>query len=372
MGLFGVDLYGVLARDEGNLVFSPYSAGIALAMTRAGAAGQTLDQMTAVLHADAGLDEGLNAIDQALATRPGEYAWDDKKVTLELATANQLWGQREFPFEDAFLTTLAAQYGAGMRLVDYKEAAEDARTRINDWVSERTQKRIPELIPGGVLTADTRLVLTNAIYLNAPWLHRFNADATAPAPFVRLDGSEVQAQMMHLSESLRYAKGSGYQAIELPYVDGSLAMLVVIPDAGRFDAVQSGLSAGLLDEVLKGLGDSEVQLALPRFEFRTQAGLKDALTELGMPVAFEGGKADFSRMSPEGKSLYIQDVIHEAFISVDEEGTEAAAATAVVVGATAAPPEGVELTVDRPFLFVIRDTETGAILFMGRVLDPNA
>lgn len=373
LSLFSTDLYTILARTEGNLVFSPYSAAVALAMTRNGATGETLDQMSAVLHADrAGdLDAGLNAIDQALATRPGEYRWVDKTVKLELATANQLWGQRDYPFHDAFLDKLAASYGAGMRLVDYIKATEDARKAINAWVSDQTRERIPELIPEGVLNSDTRLVLTNAIYLNAPWMHRFNKDATAPGPFTRLDGSTVEAQLMRLSEELRYAKGTGFQAVELPYVDGSLSMLVIVPDSGKFADFQSTLNADTLATIVSDLKTAQVKLGFPRFEYRTQASLKDALKEMGMPIAFEGGLADFSAMSPDGKNLFIQDVVHEAFIAVDEDGTEAAAATAVVVGRTSAPQDTVELTVDRPFLYAIRDNDTGAILFLGRVVDPS-
>lgn len=373
LSLFSTDLYAILARTEGNLVFSPYSAAVALAMTRNGAAGETLDQMSAVLHADrAGdLDAGLNAIDQALATRPGEYRWMDKTVKLELATANQLWGQRDYPFHDAFLDKLAANYGAGMRLVDYIGATEDARKAINSWVSDQTRERIPELIPEGVLNSDTRLVLTNAIYLNAPWMHRFNKDATAPGPFTRLDGSTVEAQLMRLSEDLRYASGSGYRAVELPYIDGSLSMLVIVPESGEFADFQSTFNADTLATIVSDLKTAQVKLGFPRFEYRTQASLKDALKEMGMPIAFEGGLADFSAMSPDGKDLFIQNVIHEAFIAVDEDGTEAAAATAVVVGRTSAPVDVVELTVDRPFLYAIRDNDTGAILFLGRVTDPS-
>lgn len=373
LSLFSTDLYAILARTEGNLVFSPYSAAVALAMTRNGATGETLDQMSAVLHADqAGdLDAGLNAIDQALATRPGEYKWVDKTVNLELATANQLWGQRDYPFHDAFLDTLAANYGAGMRLVDYIKATEDARKAINAWISDQTRERIPELIAEGVLNSDTRLVLTNAIYLNAPWMHRFNKDSTSPGSFTRLDGSTVEAQLMRLSEELRFATGAGYQAVELPYIDGSLSMLVIVPDAGEFADFQSALSADTLETIVSDLKTAQVKLAFPRFEYRTQASLKDALKEMGMPIAFEPGLADFSAMSPDGKNLFIQDVIHEAFIAVDEDGTEAAAATAVVVGRTSAPQDTVELTVDRPFLYAIRDNDTGAILFLGRLTDPS-
>lgn len=371
---FGFDLFEILVREEGNVVFSPYSAAVALAMTRAGAEGETLQRMDTVLRASlAGdLDAGLNAIDQALATRPGEYQWADKRVALELATANQLWGQLGFPFHDVFLDRLAANYGAGMRLVDYIEAREEARTSINDWVANQTRDRITQLIPEGALTPDTRLVLTNAIYLNAPWMHRFSEDGTAPAPFTRLDGSTVDAEMMRLSERLLYASGEGWDAVELPYIDGSLAMVVIVPSSGAFETFQSRFDAETLQAVLSSLDRAQVTLSFPRFEFRTQAGLKNALIELGMPIAFDEGAADFSGMSPQGENIFIQDVLQEAFISVDEHGTEAAAATAVIAGATSAPQDIVELVVDRPFLFLIRDNETGATLFMGRVLDPTS
>ena len=374
LDLFAADLYDQLSTEDGNLVFSPYSAAIALAMTRAGAAGETLTQMSDVLHADeAGdLDAGLNAIDQALAKRPGEYRWFDKTVELELATANQLFGQVDYLFNDAFLDRLASQYGAGLRLVDYIKKTEEARESINTWVSDQTKERIPELIAEGVLNSDTRLVLTNAIYLKAPWMNRFDAEATKEEPFTRLDGSTVQAQMMRQSEQLRYTKGDGFEAVELPYIDGSLAMLVVVPEPGALPAFEADFDSPVLSRIVDALGPVQVELGFPKFTFRTQASLKDALIAMGMPVAFEGGLADFSAMSPDGKNLYIQDVVHEAFIAVDEDGTEAAAATAVVVGRTSAPVDIVKLTVDRPFLFFIRDNETGAILFMGRVVDPAA
>lgn len=369
---FATDLYAVLARDEGNLVFSPYSAAVALAMTRAGAVGETARQMDAVLHAELvdDLDAAFNAVEQALAERPGEYPLGDQTVELELATANQLWGQLGYEFDQAFLDRLAAHYGAGMQVVDYVEEREEARRAINDWAADRTRDRIPELVPAGVLNELTRLVLTNAIYLKAPWLHPFAEGATEAAPFHRLDGSEVTAELMSLGARLRFGRGSGYEAVELPYVAGELTMTVIAPDEGEFESFEDGLDAARVGEMLDGLGDAQVRLRLPRFEFRTQAALKPALSELGMPIAFSE-QADFSAMSPSGADLLIQEVLHEAFISVDEEGTEAAAATAVIAGVTSAPQLNVDLTVDRPFIFLIRDRETGATLFMGRVLDPG-
>ena len=369
---FAADLYRELAATEdGNLVFSPHSIAIALAMTRAGAEGETASQMDAVLHASrAGdLHAGFNALEQALAGRSGEYpiGGGDETAELELSIVNQLWGQEGFEFVDDFLDLLAAEYGADMRLVDFVQAYEEARVLINEWVAERTRERIDELIPEGVIDDMTRLVLTNAIYLNAPWVHRFDEDATAPAAFTLLDGNEVEVDMMRLDERIEYGEGDGFQAVRLPYVDGSLSMIAVLPD--DFAAFESGLDGDRVDEIVASLGDARVELGFPRFEFRTEALLKDALSNLGMPIAFEPDEADFSGIAPPD-DLHIQDVVHEGFISVDEHGTEAAAATAVVVGVVSAPPINVEVDFDRPFLFFVHDRDSGAILFMGRVLNP--
>ena len=371
---FAVDLYLALAEGDGNVVFSPYSAAVALAMARAGAVGQTADEMDAVLHAEiAGdLNAGFNAIDQALATVPGEYVIglpEDEPVVLELSTANQLWGQEGFAFRSEFLDVLAADYGAGMRLVDYVRETEGARQTINGWVSDQTGERIPELLPEGVLNVDTRLVLTNAIYLNAPWQYPFMEGATENGRFTTLRGDEVVVSMMRLNEDLAYASGDGYESVALPYAGDQLSMLVVVPDEGSFDFVE-GRIGDVVGEIDGSTSHPQVRLEFPRFEFRTQAALKSILAELGMPTAFTEA-ADFSGMTDEA-TLLIQDVIHEAFISVDEEGTEAAAATAVVMAATSMPLEQVELAVDRPFLFLIRHDATGAVLFMGRVADPSA
>lgn len=369
----GTDLYAILGRDDGNVVFSPYSAAVALAMSRAGAVGQTASEMDQVLHAGPGaLDPGFNALDQALAERPGEFQLPgaDTPVELVLTMANQLWGQEGSRFHDHFLTNLAGNYGTGVRVVDFVDASEDARSSINHWVSDQTRERIPELIPAGVLNELTRLVLTNAIYLKAPWHAPFRPAATAAGTFTRLDGSTVQAQMMRLSERLGYTAGDGFAAVDLPYAGRQLSMLVIVPDEGAFSGFETGLDADRLQAIVNGLASTQVNLGFPRFEFRTQAALAGALRELGMPTAFTDA-ADFSAMGPDGDDWVIQDVLHEAFISVDEEGTEAAAATAVVMGVTSAPLEPVVLNVDRPFLFVIRDVPTGAILFMGRVVDPT-
>ncbi|HEY7624127.1 MAG TPA: serpin family protein [Candidatus Limnocylindria bacterium] len=365
---FAAELYKIVARKDGNVVLSPYSVAIALAMTRTGAAGETLKQMDTVLRGVAAdQNAGFNALDQALAKRPGKYRFGDQDLELELATANRLWGQKDFTFERAFLDELAKDYGAGMQIVDYANAHEAARRTINDWVAARTRDRIKDLIAEGVLASDTRLVLTNAIYLKATWLLKFN-DAVAGA-FHRADGSVVQAQLMSESEKLGYAKGAGYQAVRLAYA-GGLSMVVIVPEAGTFGAFSQSLDGPTLRRVMSGLNTTQVNLAMPKFSFRSKAQLKDALSEMGMPIAFTD-RADFSGITKQAP-LEIADVIHQAFIAVDEKGTEAAAATAVVMRETSAPLEVIQLTIDRPFLFVIQDDETGAILFMGRVTDPTA
>lgn len=366
---FSADLYKALAREDGNLVLSPYSVAVALAMTRAGASGETARQMDAVLHAALGgdLHAGFNALDQAIAKRPGRYPFGDSTIDLELATANRLWGQKDLAFEKAFLDILASRYGAGMQLVDYKRAADDARKAINDWVAQRTKDRIKDLLAPGVLTKQTRLVLTNAIYLKANWVFAF-ADAT-PGPFTRRDGSKVQAQAMRLSDSLRYGAGPGWQAVQLPYA-GGLSMVVLVPDAGTLDTFEAALDGPRIRAMTAALSTAQVNLSLPKFQFRSLAQLKGALSAMGMPIAFTD-RADFSGMTKQ-EPLEIAEVLHQAFIAVDEKGTEAAAATAVVMRVVSAAIKVVDLNVDRPFLFVIRDDETGAILFMGRVLDPTA
>lgn len=375
---FGTDMYGVLADQAGgaNLVFSPTSIVTALAMTYAGAAGTTAEEMAATLHftlvGDA-LHQAFNSLDVALESR----SWQGKNADggdegVLVKTANSLWAQKDLVFEKIFLDTLAANYGAGVRLVDYKTAAEAARKAINEWVAGETNDKIPELISEGTLDSLTRLVLVNAVYLDATWANQFEPRATADGQFTTLAGQTVTTPMMNQEASFPYATGNGWQAVELPYLHDELSMLVIVSDDGRFAEVESSLATGLIDDTVAGLSQgTKVALTMPKFEFRTQAGLNDILKALGMTSAFDPLTADFSGMTAQEK-LYISDVIHEAYIAVDEEGTEAAAATAVIMAsADTATIRLVELTIDRPFIFAVRDRETGAILFLGRVTDPT-
>jgi len=367
----GVDLYGVLATEENNLVVSPASIMLALAMTYAGAAGSTAEEMATVLHFDlddAALHRAFNDLDAILESRSFDGGEDEGVL---VATANSLWGQQGLPFEQAFLDTLAVNYGAGLRLVDYTAAAEQARVAINEWVAAETNDKITDLIGAGALDELTRLVLVNAVYLDATWESQFDPDSTYDGAFILADGNEVTVPLMTQTASFPYAVGDGWQAAQLPYMRNELGMLLIFPDEGRFSEIEGLLPDGFITDATDGLGTVEVELTLPKFEFRTRAGLNPALRQLGMTAAFDPNTADFSKMTA-GAQLFISDVIHEAFISVDEEGTEAAAATAVVVGATSAPLETVQLIIDRPFLFALRDLETGALLFLGRVMDPRS
>jgi serpin B len=372
----GADLYRRLAADDpsANLVLSPASLAIALAMTREGAVGTTATEMDRVLHvADAAsLGPSMNALDRALAARSGPRPSPSGRgsVDVVLKLANSLWGQRDTRWEQPFLDRLAELYGAGLRLADFKTDFEGSRRDINAWVSASTEQRIPELLPPGILDDLTRLVLVNAIYLKAPWLSPFDKPLTGDHVFTRVDGSDVTVPTMRSSGQLAYATGEGWQAVDLPYAGYELTMTVLVPDAGRQADVEAQVSAGLLDTIVGSQARREVNLGLPRWDTESVIPLGDVLKALGMPTTFDPDRADFSAMT-KAEQLYISLVQHQANITVDEAGTEAAAATAVGMRTTAAALEPVELTVDRPFLFMIRDVPTGTLVFVGRVADPS-
>jgi serpin B len=375
---FGADLYTRLAGDgSANLVCSPTSIALALAMTRAGAAGATAAEMDQVLHvADVGADPaalhlGMNSLTTELEARSGTFDVMGQPATVQLSIANSLWGQDGIAWVETFLDLLATQYGAGMRLVDYMADTEGARQAINAWVADETEDRIPELLGQGTITPDSRLTLVNAVYLKAPWLEPFPESQTTQTPFTTVAGSAVEVAMMRTRRSLPYASGDGWQAVDLPYAGGALSMLIVVPDQGALGAVEGALEGGLLDQAAATLSSRDVIFGMPRFDLETKVELNDVLASLGMPSAFAPGSADFSGMTAEER-LFVGMVIHQANITVDETGTEAAAATAVGMRATSAPSEPpIELTLDRPFLYAVRDIATGAVLFLGRVSDPS-
>ena len=372
---FAFDLYRALAAADGNLFYSPYSISLALAMTYAGASGETESQMADTLRfslAQDRLHPTFNALDLDLASRSQVAGSGDGKG-FRLNIANAVWGQQDHPFLDSFLDLLAESYGAGVRPVDFRGSPEESRVTINDWVAERTEDRIRDLIPPDVISTLTRMVLTNAIYFNAGWQYPFEEGGTGTAPFHRLDGSSVGVPMMRTTEAFGYASGEGYQAVDLPYVGHQLSMTVLLPDTGRFEEFEDRLDAALVERIIGELAEREVNLKMPRFEFESQFLMAEIFQGMGMSNPFDAATAEFSGM--DGKSclagdeecLYIRNIIHKAFVSVDEEGTEAAAATAVVMQVESARPQPIDVTVDRPFIFLIRDRETDAILFVGRV-----
>jgi serpin B len=368
---FGFDLLRAVG-SQGDTVVSPASIALALAMARAGAVGDTATQIDAVLH-DAASDAHptwLNALEAALAARTGTFKdanGKDQPVTLRIANAT--FSQADMTLQPAYLQALAERFGSGVRLVDYKTATEAARLAINGWVADQTEQRIKELLEKGTLDVQTRLVLVNAIYLKAAWQNPFEASATAPAPFSHLDGTTSDVQTMHLVADLPYAAGNGWRAVELPYVGDKLAMTIIVPD--DFAAFTAGLDEASFGGIVAALGQQrpEVTLAFPKFGTETKVDLATVLAALGMPDAFDPDRADFSGITTQER-LYISAVIHQANIDVDEKGTEAAAATAVVMRATAMPADHVTFNVDHPFVFALRDVETGAIVFLGQITTP--
>lgn len=369
---FAFDLYQQIAADsEDNILYSPYSISLALAMTYAGARGETEQQMQDTLHfalPQSELHPMFGDLNNTLNSRAEEFAAYEVEA-LHLNIANALWGEQTLPFYPDFTQTLEQNYAAALRLVDFINAAEDARVMVNDWVADETEDRIQDLVPQGVITPDTRLVLANAIYFQAGWMNTFDEAFTRDDTFNLLDGTQVTVPMMNLQENFLYTAGDGYQAIQLPYW-GDMSMLVFLPDAGQFETFEQALSTQTLSDTLGNLTPQDVNLAMPRFEYEFSVGLNDILSALGMPIAFTDD-ADFSGMADA--PLSISDVLHKAYIKVDESGTEAAAATAVVVGVTSVqvPQEVIALRIDRPFIYVIYDQRTNTLLFMGRVLNPQ-
>ena len=367
---FALDLYQALRGTEGNLFFSPYSISLALAMTYAGARESTEKQMAGTLHYTLPQDRlhaAFNGLDQELSGRgQGAKGKDGKGFRLNIV--NAIWGQKGYPFLAQYLDLLAEDYGAGLRTLDFRTAPDDSRLTINKWVSDRTELRIKDLIPPGAIDTMTRLVLTNAIYFNAAWANNFEKNATQPADFRLADSSTVKVPMMHQTEHLGYAMGDGYQAVTLPYDGRELEMMVLLPDQGKFAEFEKSLDTGKVASIINGITPKQVALSLPNYKYESEFSLGKILASMGMPIAFSG-QADFSGMTGN-RDLSISEVIHKAFVAVDESGTEAAAATAVIMRATAMPVMPLEVKVDHPFLFLIRDIKTGSVIFVGRVMNP--
>ncbi len=372
---FALDLYAQLAgKNTGNVFFSPMSIHSALAMTSAGARKTTAEQMSSVLHLGPAGDaahESLSLLTKKLNSPPTDFKHNP---LYELSVINALWGHKDYPFEPDFIALMKDTYDAGLRVVDFGRP-EPVRKTINDWAANKTRQKILDLIPQGVITPRTRLVLTNAIYFKSSWGHPFKASATAPGEFRVSTIKTVRPQMMKQKYRFGYYEAGDLQALRLPYNRWGLEMIIILPrkDDG-LAAVTKRLTPKNLAAWLTKLRTTSVNVTLPRFTFSSQFNLNETLKGMGMTEAFSMG-ADFSGMSKtKKKDLYITDVVHKAFVALDEQGTEAAAATAVMVGLKSAvrPSVPKEFKADHPFLFLIRHRETESILFMGRVTDPTA
>jgi len=369
---FAVELYGQLRNQDGNLFFSPESISTALAMTYAGARGDTAAEMAKTLHftlPPERLHPAMGALLSDLNAAHKGY---------QLRVADSLWAQQDYVFLPDFLKLTKSDYGAGFNKVDFKGATEAARLTINQWVEQRTDNKIKELLQPGVLDSLTKMVLTNAIYFKGDWRTAFPKAGTEDEDFHLSAARNVKAPLMHLSEGFDYFDGGTFQALAIPYKSGDLSMIVFLPkEIGGLPALEESLTASHMKQWLDQLHwVPKVILTMPKFKMTRQFGLAGTLGAMGMPRAFDPGNADFSGMTGN-RDLYISAVIHKAFIDVNEEGTEAAAATAVVMrGPTAMPPRfqlppPPVFRADHPFVFLIRDNRSGGILFMGRVTDPT-
>lgn len=361
------------ALTEKNSVYSPLSASVALSMAMAGARGETANEMQSLLSSGLESDTyhaGINRLSRELASREvdtKDAAGTPRKIALNLADA--LYVDASLSLKSAFLDLLAREYDSGVHREDFVHAFEPARMRINAWVADQTHDKIQDLLPPSAITELTRLVLVNALYFYGSWLTPFQPEATSDGTFRTLAGTTVMVPTMHARLSLRYTTSADFAAIELPYVGGHLQMTVILPSEGQFEQVRSGASASWLETTVQSMSPKTVQLALPKFKMTVGSfGLTDSLKAMGMKQAFSDS-ADFTGISTD-EPLMITGVVQKAFVSVDENGTEAAAATAVVVGATSVPTEIVELNIDRPFLFFIHD-DSGVVLFEGHVVDPS-
>ncbi|MGE0708984.1 MAG: serpin family protein [Planctomycetota bacterium] len=372
---FAVDLYRAVKDQAGNQFFSPYSVSVALGMTREGARGETAAEMDRVMHFPKDLAVAHEALRLGLVPPIHEEYTDkgrEQRPAFALEVANRLWGQQGKTFVPAFLKTLEDRYAAPLEQLDFRQTAA-ARKRINDWVAEHTKDKIKDIVPEGLPTPDTRLALANAIYFKANWTDPFYEHGTKDEAFHLGGRKDAQVKMMHRGGHLGLGEDERVQVLELPYGRGETSMVVVLPkDREGLKQVEDALSADTLGGWLRLLRHQRVDVSLPRFKFTVPLDLTQVLQGMGMKRAFNASQADFSAMCAD-EPLFIGAVLHKAFVAVDEKGTEAAAATVVMMRAGSAmrPEKPKPFRADHPFLFLIRDTRSGAILFMGRVVDPT-
>lgn len=370
---FALAFYDLIRSENDNLIFSPFSLSLALTMTLAGAETSTHQAMVEALHLS--LDENqihpaFNALLLAIESSQKTQT-ESEESGFQLNIANSIWGQSGFGFKQAFLDTLALNYGAGINTVNFIEDPESARLSINDWVENETAEKIQDLIPPDAITPLTRLVLANAIYFKGSWFFPFDQNATQPGAFFPLDGKELNTDMMKLfDEQLLYLEEDTFQAVRLPYLSTDFAMTLIVPNSGTFKAVENDMTVPFITNLSEKMGSERIHLEMPKFDFETTINANDVLKTMGMEIAFDPNLSDFTGIA-DVDDLHITDVVHKATITVDEEGTEAAAATAVIVGIESMPMgDPISLVIDRPFIFIIQHVPSGSILFMGRVLQP--
>ena len=366
-----MDLYSKYKSKEENLFYSSYSISSALAMTYEGAKGKTAEEMQAVLH----LPNDKEKIHSDFASIFTEINKADKSY--QLTTANALWAQNDYPFREDYFKTVDDYYSGKVTNLDFKTDTENSRVTINNWVEDKTNDKIKDLIPKGILTSDTRLVLTNAIYFKANWSSQFNAENTADGQFKLGSGASTTAEMMYQINDFKYGETKDLQILEMDYLGNDLSMLIILPKENDLNSLENSISVSNLASWEKNMDTEEVRVTIPKFKFETKYFMAEDLKEMGMPTAFDGSLADFTGMwnRQRDENLYISQVIHQTFIEVAEAGTEAAAATAVIVGETSAGPGPVTkpkvFTANHPFIFIIQQKDTGNILFMGRVSNPT-
>ncbi|MCE5229935.1 serpin family protein [bacterium] len=361
---FALDMYSLLKKEPGNLFFSPYSISAALAMTQGGARGETAAEMEKALRFAQG--EQVHA---AFGKLNGELEKAQEGGKIKLCIANSLWPQAGHPFLPEYLALIKKNYGASVTPLDYKADPQAAAETINKWVEQKTQDKIKQLFSG--LDRQTAMVLVNAIYFKGNWAEQFEPKRTQEGEFTLADGLKVKAPMMGIKKNFPNAKLDGVQLLEMPYVGDRLSMVVILPnEPAGITQLEDRLDTATLASWIKQMTPREIIVSIPKFKITWGAKqLAEPLKALGMRAAFEGGTADFSGMDGT-RNLFISQVVHKAFVEVNEEGTEAAAATGVVMTLTAVR-EPLMFRADHPFLFLIRDKSTGAILFMGRVMDPT-
>ncbi|MFH1209693.1 MAG: serpin family protein [archaeon] len=370
---FAIDLYSRYKSKDENIFFSPYSISSALTMTYEGAKGNTAQEMQQVLH----LTSDKNAIRSSFAEIYNNLNKEDKPY--KLSTANALWAQEDYPFIEDYFNTINEYYGGGVTNLDFKTDTEESRQTINNWVEDNTNGKIKDIIPKGILSDMTRLVLTNAVYFKANWSDQFDVEITRDGIFRLNSGQNKEVEMMHKTSYFNYGETDNLQILEMPYLGDELSMLIILPKENNIGEIENIFTINNLKDWKDNMKNEEVVVALPKFKFETKYFMAEDLKEMGMPTAFKYPDADFTGMSPPtvmspNGELYIDEVIHQTFVEVAEYGTEAAAATVVEMksGSSGPPPEPPKVfNADHPFIFIIQEKSTGNMLFVGRVIDPS-